>query len=146
MKWSEGRTGRIFVLRLEEGDRIPGEIEEFCVRKSLSRGLCFVTGGVKSGKIVAGPSHPRGGGAEPLVKDIRGVYEISGTGTIFPDEQSIPRLHMHASLGRGGVTITGCVRKGVVVWKLGEAVILEIDNTAAVRKFDPALGFSLLEP
>ncbi len=146
MRWGEGRMGRIFVLRLEDGDGMPSAIEEFCRLKKVERGVCFFVGGIKSGKLVAGPSDGEAERIEPIIKNIPDVSEMSGAGTIFPDEDGAPRLHMHASLGRDDETLTGCIRKGVDVWKLGEVVILEIDNSTASRKFDAGLGFSVMEP
>ncbi len=146
MKWSEGRMGRIFVISLEDNDRMPEAVEKFCKKKSLLRGLCFFTGGIKSGNLVVGPAEGEAEKTEPVVKKIAGVHEMSGAGAIFPDGEGFPRLHMHASLGRGMETLTGCIRKGLNVWKLGEAVVLEIDNCAAARRFDPDLGLSILEP
>ena len=55
MKWGEGRMGRVFVLRLEDNDKLPGVIEQFCRKKFLLRGVCFFVGGIKSGDLVAGP-------------------------------------------------------------------------------------------
>lgn len=146
MKWGEGRMGRIFILRLEDGDELPSAVEDFCRLKKMERGLCFFVGGIGSGKVVAGPADGAASKIEPIIRDIPDVSEMSGVGTIFPDEGGKPRLHMHASLGRDGDTLTGCIRKGVGVWKLGEVVILEIDNSTAVRKFDAELGFSMMEP
>ncbi len=146
MKWSEGRIGRIFVVRLEDGDKMPGAVEKLCRSKKIDRGLCFFVGGVKSGKLVEGPVDGGAKRIEPIVKNIQDVWEISGSGTIFPDEKGSPRLHMHAALGRDERALAGCIRKGVDVWKLGEVIILEIDNNTALRKFDPELGFSLMEP
>ncbi len=146
MKWSEGRIGRIFVIRLEDGDKMPGAVEKLCRSKKIERGLCFFTGGIKSGELVEGPVDGDAGKIEPIVEKIKDVWEMSGAGTIFPDEDGCPRLHMHSSLGRGGKALAGCIRKGVDVWKLGEVVILEIDNNTALRKFNRELGFSLMEP
>ncbi len=146
MKWGEGRMGRVFVLRLEDNDKLPGVIEQFCREKFLLRGVCFFVGGIKSGDLVAGPVDGGALSIDPIVKKIQNVWEMSAAGTIFPDESGLPKLHMHGALGRNGEAMTGCIRKGVDVWKLGEVVILEIDNSTAVRRFDPDLGFSLMEP
>ena len=47
-----------------------------------------------------------------------GVHEIAGVGTIFPDKDHKPVLHMHIAGGREESTITGCVRRGVRVWHI----------------------------
>ena len=75
-----------------------------------------------------------------------GVHELSGSGTIFIDEEGNPLLHMHASCGRNGRAVTGCVRAGVRVWLIMEVIIHEIIDIKAVRVRDPINGFALLEP
>jgi predicted DNA-binding protein with PD1-like motif len=146
MKYSEGNIGRIFVIRLEDGDRLPMAVEEFAAEKGVSRGMCILIGGIDSdGNIVVGPRDRETMPPDPMLLTLDGVHEVSAVGTIFPDEEGLPRLHMHAALGREGETRTGCIRPGVDVWKLGEFVILEILNNSAVRKMDPNTGFHVLE-
>ncbi|MBN1409617.1 MAG: hypothetical protein JW969_02150, partial [Spirochaetales bacterium] len=56
MKFSESTLGRIFVIRLENGDRMPSCIEEFAREKNVKRGVCFFIGGIKSDStLVVGP-------------------------------------------------------------------------------------------
>ncbi len=52
---------------------------------------------------------------------------------------------MHASFGRKEETITGCVRMGVDVWRIGEVVILELLDGFAHRGLDKETGFEFLE-
>jgi predicted DNA-binding protein with PD1-like motif len=75
-----------------------------------------------------------------------GVHEIAGTGTLFPDGDGNPVLHMHIACGRGASTVTGCVRRGVKTWHTLEVVLLELLGTPAARVLDPKTGFELLEP
>ena len=111
------------------------------------RGLCFFIGGIKErGKVVAGPEDSEARPIVPLVSELPGVHEIVGVGTLFPDEAGTPTLHLHAALGRAGKTITGCTRKGIETWQLGEAILLEIMDNTAYRKKDPTLGFDIMEP
>ena len=74
------------------------------------------------------------------------AHEATGSGTIFPDTDGNPALHMHLACGRGTETITGCIRKGVKVWYILEIVITEITDTTARRLPDPDTGFKLLVP
>ena len=76
---------------------------------------------------------------------LKGVHEACGVGTIFADEKGKPKLHMHASFGRKEETITGCVRMGVDVWRIGEVVMFELAGTAAHRAVDKETGFEFLE-
>jgi predicted DNA-binding protein with PD1-like motif len=75
-----------------------------------------------------------------------GVHEIAGVGTIFPDKDRNPVLHMHIACGRSESTITGCVRRGVKVWHILEIILFELMDTSACRIFDMQTGFELLEP
>jgi len=61
------------------------------------------------------------------------------------DEEGKPKLHMHASFGRKTGTVTGCVRMGVDVWRIGEVVVLELAGATAYRARDKETGFEFLE-
>jgi predicted DNA-binding protein with PD1-like motif len=74
------------------------------------------------------------------------VHEISGTGTIFPNDEGNPVLHMHMACGRKSSAVTGCVRRGVKVWHTMEAILLELVDTKAARVLDAETGFKLLRP
>ena len=147
MKYSQGRIERVFVIRLEDGDKLPDALESFAQKNGVSCGMCLLVGGIRDGgKIVVGPEEPEKTPIMPMLFQLRGTHEILGVGTLFPDESHKPRLHMHAALGRGGETRAGCIRPGIEVWKVGEVILLEIAGSPAFRKKDPATGFELLEP
>ena len=82
---------------------------------------------------------------DPMVRLIDGVHEVLGVGTIFNNEKGIPKMHMHASFGRGEKSITGCIRLGIDIWEIGEIVLLEISNTFAHRTINGKTSFELLE-
>jgi predicted DNA-binding protein with PD1-like motif len=146
MRYTEGKFGRIFVIRLHDGDHLPDILESFAVDKNLSGALCFLVGGVKEkGQVVVGPSDGNAPNINPMVKLLSGVHEVCGIGTIFADEKGKPKLHMHASFGRGDDTITGCTRMGIDVWKIGEIIVLEIKDAAAHRQKDQTTGLEFLE-
>ncbi|RJP67582.1 MAG: DNA-binding protein [Candidatus Abyssobacteria bacterium SURF_17] len=147
MKFSQGEIGRVFVMRLEDGDKLPQTIEDFAAQQGVSSAMCVLVGGIDDGgTIVVGPRDRTTMPPEPMLFKLKGVHEVSAVGTLFPDAQGRPRLHMHAALGREGNTHTGCIRPGVDIWKLGEVVLLEILNSTAVRRKDPATGFEVLVP
>ncbi len=145
MQYSEGRLGRIFILRLEEGDRLNDSIEKFAREQQLSHGLAFYLGGSGDGsKVVVGPEADREA-IIPMIYALRGSQEVLALGTIIPDESGEPVLHMHAAAGREGKATVGCTRAGLDVWLVGEVVLLEILGAAtAQRKKDQATGFQLL--
>jgi predicted DNA-binding protein with PD1-like motif len=147
MQFTEAKMGRVFAIRLHDGDRLPDVLEEFAAKQNVSSAICFFVGGMKEkGRVVVGPKDsgdvlP----VEPVVTLLSGVCEVAGVGTIFLNEKGKPKLHMHASFGRGEKVITGCVRLGMNVWLIGEVVMLELADAKAMRVVDKKTGFELLE-
>jgi len=147
MKYTKGKVGRVFVIRLEDGDKLPHAIEAFAQENNVARGMCILVGGIRGGgNIVVGPEDSESIPVVPMIFGLKGVHEICAVGTIFPDSNGKPRLHMHAALGREGKTRSGCIRPGIEVWKIGEVILLEITGSTAHRQEDAATGFSMLEP
>jgi predicted DNA-binding protein with PD1-like motif len=144
MQASEGKIGRIFVLRLEDGDRIPDCIETFAADKQIRMAGVTLIGGIGEGQIVVGPRDSAAMPPEPILLPLEGAHEVVGVGLIAPDKNGRPGLHMHASLGRSGQAKTGCLRPGVKTWTVGEVVISEILGTDGSRLPDKNTGFELL--
>ena len=146
MQFTEAKLGRVFVLRLHDGDRLPEVLESFAAEKNVSTALCFFLGGAKEkSRVVVGPKDGYALPPEPMVTLLNGVYEACGVGTIFADEEGKPKLHMHVSFGRKQNTVTGCVRMGVGVWQIGEVVVLELTGAQARRVIDKKTNFEFLE-
>jgi predicted DNA-binding protein with PD1-like motif len=145
MKAIEGTLGRVFIIRLENGDVIPDCIEKFAGEKGISVAQVIMIGGIGSGQIVVGPRRSDEMPPEPMVLPVDGAHEVVGLGVIAPDEKRKPVLHMHASLGRAGKTTTGCLRPGVIAWLVVEAIIIEVVGTNAARMLDTKTGFELLQ-
>jgi len=137
--------GRVFVLRLEDGDVVPECIEQFAGDKGVSVGHVILVGGIGSGEVVVGPRHSEAKPPEPMLLPIDGAHEVVGVGVLAPDKDGKPILHIHASLGRSGNTISGCLRPGVTTWLVAEAILYEILDADAVRLSNKESGFSLLE-
>ncbi|MBN2712061.1 MAG: DUF296 domain-containing protein [Planctomycetes bacterium] len=145
MKATEGKIGRVFVLRLEDGDVVPDCIEAFAAEKGIRTGFVSMTGGVGSGEIVVGPHDKDQRPLEPIKVKINEAHEVNALGIIACDSQGKPTLHIHGSFGRQGTTITGCMRSGVKTWLVGEALVYEIVGAEVVRSLDPSCGFELLQ-
>ncbi len=145
MKASEGKLGRVFVIRLEDGDKIPASIERLAAEKKISVGQVILIGGIGDGEVVVGPRRTHEMPPEPMLLPVDGAHEVTGVGIIAPDKNGKPRLHIHASLGRAGKTTTGCLRPGVTTWLVAEVVIIEILGTSAVRLPDKKAKFELLQ-
>ena len=145
MKSAEGTAGRVFVLRLEDGDVVPDCIEQFAAEKKITHGQVVLVGGIGGGQVVVGPRKSDVMPPDPVQRFVEGAHEAEGVGIIAPDKDGKPVLHIHASLGRGGRTLTGCLRPGVKTWLVVEVVIYEITGVNARRLPDDRSGFSLLE-
>jgi len=145
MKASEGHIGRVFIVRLEDGDILPDCLERFAVEKSIKVGQVVLIGGIGDGEVVVGPRESGEMPPEPMLLPVDGAHEVVGAGIIAPDEDGRPVVHIHAALGRSGQTMAGCLRPGVTTWLVGEAVIYEILGTSAARLPDKDSGFDLLE-
>ena len=145
MQFTEAKLGRVFILRLHDKDHLPDVFESFAAEKNVSNALCFLVGGAKeNSRVVVGPKDGEVIPPEPMITFLRGVHEVLGVGTIFVNEEGKPKLHMHASFGRNESTVTGCVRMGVDVWRIGEAIIIELTGAAASRAKDKETGFEFL--
>ena len=145
MKACEGHIGRVFVIRLEDGDVVPNCIERFAEEKGISVGHVILVGGIGGGEVVVGPRDSGERPPEPMLLPVDGAHEVVGVGVLAPGEDGKPVLHIHAALGRSGQTMTGCLRPGVTTWLVGEAIIYEIVGTSAKRLPDKESGFDLLE-
>lgn len=147
MKYSEAGPGRIFVIRLEDGDIVHETIEKFARDRNIGAAALIILGGADRGsKIVVGPEAGRAKPIVPMHHILADVHEVSGVGTLFPDDEGNPVLHMHMTCGRQLETATGCIRTGVKVWQVMEVVLFELTNATGRRVMDPETGFKLLVP
>ena len=146
MKACEGQIGRVFVIRLEDGDTVPECIERFAEENGVSVGQAILVGGIGSGDVVVGPRSSKEMPPEPMLLTIDGAHEVVGVGVLAPGQNGRPTLHIHAALGRLGQTMTGCLRQGVTTWLVGEVILYEILGANVTRVEDKQSGFELLEP
>lgn len=146
MKYTEAKQGRIFILRLEHGDVITDTIQAFAKAHNIRSAYVQIVGGAEKGsKIVVGPKDGTAAMPEKVYLETEDVTEIFGVGTLFTNEEGEPKLHLHASMGRGNTTNTGCCWPGVVTWHIGEVIIHELLTDQASRKLNKDNGFELLE-
>ncbi len=146
MQYQEGSIGRVFTLRLEDGERLPYCLEAFAREQRIGAAMVIYVGGAAGGsRLVVGPDASRPDAVVPLMYTLAGIQEVLGVGTLFPGEDGAPVLHLHAAAGREGGATVGCSRAGVEVWLVGEVIILEILGTTGRRRPEPPSGFSLLQ-
>lgn len=147
MLYSEAKQGRTFIIRLEDGEIVHETLEKFAADRGIRAAAIIVLGGADKGsKLIVGPQQSRAVPVMPMQHELYEAHEVTGTGTIFPDDEGNPVLHLHMSCGREENTVTGCVREGVKVWHIMEVILFEIIGTTATRKPDPEIGFKLLVP
>ena len=146
MKASEGHIGRVFIIRLEDGDVVPECIERFARENGVSVGHVVLVGGIGGGQVVVGPRRSEERPPDPMLLPIDSAHEVVGVGVLAPGQDGKPVLHIHAALGRSGQTMTGCLRPGVTTWLVGEVILYEIVNAKATRIKDKLSGMALLEP
>ena len=91
MKYTEGSLGRVFVLRLEDGDPLNTTVEAFAREHGVRRGLAFYVGGGAPGtSLVVGPDATRTDAVIPLFHALSAPHETFAVGTLFPDEAGEP--------------------------------------------------------
>ena len=78
MKASEGRIGRVFVIRLEDGDRVPECIERFATDQGVSLGHVVLVGGIGGGQVVVGPRRSDEMPPDPMLLPVDGAHEVMG--------------------------------------------------------------------
>lgn len=147
MKYSEAKQGRVFVIRLEDGDIVHEVLEQFAIDHDIEAASLTIVGGADDGsRLVVGPKEDRGLPLQPMKLQLEHAHEVTGTGTLFRDDKNVPILHMHMSCGRKEHAITGCIREGVKVWHVMEVVLFELVDCSAKRLPEEPLGLKLLSP
>jgi len=147
MRYEESKIGRVFILRLEDGEIVHEIIETFAREHHIRAAALIILGGADDGStLVVGPQEDRDLPVIPMIHILDHAHEVAGTGTLFPDEEGAPILHMHMACGRREETITGCIRSGIKVWRVMEVILYELLETRAVRRVEPPTGFKLLQP
>jgi predicted DNA-binding protein with PD1-like motif len=144
MRYTEGRVGRVFYVRVDHGEDLLGTLQTFVAEKGIRSGIIQFLGAVKEGRIVTGPRDPVLP-PEPTHESYEGGWELVGLATITPGPDR-PHLHYHASAGRGREALTGCLREKAVTYIIVEAVVMEILGTRIERRFDPMTGLDLPLP
>ena len=93
MKASEGKIGRVFVVRLEDGDMVPECIEKFAAEKGIKVAHVILIGGIGGGQVVAGPRETDEMPPDPVMIPVEGAHEVEGVGIIAPDKDGNLAFH-----------------------------------------------------
>ncbi|MBD3321171.1 MAG: DUF296 domain-containing protein [Chitinivibrionales bacterium] len=144
MKYSSGKTGRVVVARLEDGDDIYECIECIAATEKIDNAVIWIIGGMKNGGVVVGPETPVSMPPDVMIERFEEPREVLAVGTLFPAGENRPSLHLHAGMGRGRSPLVGCPRIAAECWLIDEVVVLEITGINAARIKDPDCGLELL--
>ncbi len=141
MQYAEGRIGRVFYVRIDHGDDLMKELEDFAREEEIRCGVIQVLGAVREARMVTGPEvavlPP-----DPHFEEVSGGWEVVGLGSILWSGGA-PKIHLHAAAGRGVSTRAGCVREHAGVYIIIEAIITEVTGFSATRGHDPSTGMDL---
>jgi len=134
MQYTEGQLGRVFVVRIDDGEDMLISLRRFIHEKGVQAGSILFLGALMNGRMVTGPEEPVIPPTPHFVM-FEGGWEVFGVGTIYPGEGG-PHIHYHASVGRAGHALTGCLREKATTYLIIEAVIMEFTGLDARREFD----------
>ena len=143
MQYQVGRTGRVIVARLYEGDDVYESIEALAQQENVHAASVFIVGGFRQAEVVVGPKTEKPQ-IEAEVRHFEGPGEVLGVGTLYEDDEG-PKLHLHGAMGRGDNVVVGCPRGGASTFLVLEVTIIEIAGIDATRQLDPDTGFKLLK-
>ncbi len=141
MQYAAGRPGRIFYIKFDHGEDLLSGLQSFIRTQAISSGIIHLIGAIGEGSLVAG-SQEETIPPDQLWRDLTGVHDLIGTGMIRAGPDG-PKVHFHASAGRGDSALTGCFRDGVRVYLLIEAVIIEFSGISVYEITDEKSGLPL---
>jgi uncharacterized protein len=134
MQYSEGNLGRAFVLRMDDGEDLIESLKKFVKAKGVESCMALFIGALKEGRAVTGPQQPTIPPV-PHWEEYQDGWEVFGMATIYPSAEG-PRLHIHASMGKGREALLGCVRDSARVYLVVEVVLLEFSGLNIRREWD----------
>jgi predicted DNA-binding protein with PD1-like motif len=141
MQYAEGQVGRVFVVRIDDGEDFLDSMQRFIAEKGIQSGSVTFLGALMNGRMVTGPEEPVIPPTPHFVM-FEGGWEVFGVGTIYPGEGG-PHIHYHASVGRAGHALTGCLREKATTYLIVEAVIVEFTGLLGRREFDERTQMNL---
>jgi predicted DNA-binding protein with PD1-like motif len=143
MNYQIGETGRVIVVRFEDGEDILQGLGDIARKENIRAATVYLVGGMKGGRFVVGPEKDEMP-PMPIWRELDESHEIVGLGTIFWDGDT-PKIHFHGAYGKRDAVKVGCLRENSETFLVLEAIIMEIKGIHAVREHDPASGLSLLK-
>jgi len=143
MKYTQGKIGRVFVIKFDDGDIFLEKLAVFARKENLKAATMVFIGALKKGDLVTGPRKPVIP-PEPNKVYFKDGWEVMGIGTIFTNKAG-PQIHIHAAMGKKQKALIGCVRGKSRVFLVIEAIVLELRGVKAGKSIDPNTGLNLLK-
>ncbi|HUV82372.1 MAG TPA: DUF296 domain-containing protein [archaeon] len=142
MDYTEGKMGRVFIVRVDHDEDILIELQDLARNENIKSAFFYMLGAAGSADVVTGPKE------KCLPPDVDmtefdDARELLGAGNIFLQD-GIPKIHLHAAAGNKSGMIMGCLRNHTEVFMVMEIVIFEISGITAERVLDKDIGFSPL--
>lgn len=141
MQYTEGELGRVFQVRIDDGEDLLDTLQVFVREKEIRCGFVQFIGALKGGRIVTGPKKlvlP----PDPSFETYQNGWEVFGYASITPGPERA-HLHYHASVGKNREVMTGCLREQATVYIIVEVLIIEILGSTVSRKRDRVTGMEL---
>jgi len=129
------------VARVDHGEDLLAELQALLVKEEVSHAVLFFLGALREGCMVTGPQEPVVPPA-PHWERFLGGWEVVGMATAYPGEEG-PAIHLHGSVGREKMALTGCLRDHAETYLVVEVVILEFVDLPVRRIRDPGTGLVL---
>lgn len=142
MKVQEGKLGRVFVLAFDHEEELLDPLKKFIKEKNIRTGFMYLIGAIQSGKIVCGPEKTEIP-PKPIMKELKEAKEVVAIASIFWEGKE-PKVHLHASLGKGDKTLLGCIREAAKVFITIEVLLLEVTGVNFTKKMNPKIGLATL--
>ncbi|MDP4180148.1 MAG: DUF296 domain-containing protein [Bacillota bacterium] len=142
MQYREGTLGRVFVVKIEDGDDLIESIKSVAIDAEIKTASFMMLGALKEAMFVSGPKEPVLP-PEQVWKSFSDGREIMGIGTLYKNDHD-PSIHLHISVGKGDEAHVGCLRENGQVYIVVEVVIFEICGIIAEKIFDKKTGQKML--
>ena len=144
MKYTQGKVGRVFVARVENGDDLLEQLKLLAEKENIEAAVLYIIGALKEASLVVGPRECKLP-PDPVWRQFDDGREIIGLGNMFRENGGqVPVFHLHGALGRGDETLVGCIRGQSQVYLVAEVIIIELTGTGAMKAVDPVTGLKML--
>ena len=142
MEYTQVQLGRVFIIRLDNGDDLLDSIKQITIKENIKTGFAHIIGACSKSNVVLGPKE-RSLPPVPYYWNFDDARELLGFAFIA-QENNEPKIHLHSGIGHYTETKLGCIRNECNVFLTVEAVIQEVISNNITRKYDVNCKASLL--